>query len=428
MTTLTEGRPWVRLAAFAVPIALGRLFQSMYSIVDTKIVGLLLGESPLAAVSSVSTLCHLLNVLLDGFALGCSVIMAMYMGSDDKETMKRSFALSVLLSLGLAAVLTLILGLLLEQILTLLQVPPAEWSMAREYLLIMVLGLIITSANCLLTNGVRSTGDSWTPLLILGLSTAANIVLDFLLIGGLRMGVSGAAVGTIVAQSVSVLIYLLYIFRRVPVLRISRSHFVRDLRLTSDLLRSGMAMGLQFCIVNVGTVALQVAINAMGTGIIVAHTAARRFFELLYIPYASLGFAIATYTATNYGAGKTDRIREGYFSALQIILLWSVAVTAVGELFPVPLIGFFASSDHSEILLWGSRYLRVEMPALTLCGIVVITRNLLQGIGRRRIPLASSVLELIIKLACAWISLKFMGYWGVIISEPSSWVLMSVLL
>lgn len=428
MTELTEGKPWARLAVFAAPIALGRLFQSMYSIVDTKIVGLLLGESPLAAVSSVSTLCHLLNVLLDGFALGCSVIMAMYMGSGDRERMKRSFALSILLSLGLAGILTLILGSCLVQILTMLQIPPAEWIMAGKYLRIMILGLIITSANCLLTNGVRSTGNSWTPLLILGVSTVTNIVLDFVLIGELHTGVSGAAAGTIIAQSVSVGIYLVYIYHRVPMLQIAKKHFTRDLRLASELFRSGMAMGLQFCIVNIGTVALQVAINAMGTKIIVAHTAARRFFELMYIPYASLGFAIATYTATNYGAGKIGRIREGYSAALQIMLVWSVAVTAMGEFFPGLLIGYFASSDHSEILLWGSWYLRVEMPALALCGVVVITRNLLQGIGQRSMPLASSILELIIKVVCAWISLQVMGYWGIIISEPLSWVFMSVLL
>ena len=428
MQDLTAGTPWKKLTAFAAPIALGRLFQTMYSMADTKIVGMLLGKSALAAVSSVSTLCHLLNGFLGGTALGCAVIMAMYLGGDEKGKVRHSFALSLVFSVGTACLLTLLLNGFLPGVLDILQVPEEEKQMAGRYLIIILTGLPVFTLSCMFTQAVRSLGDSWLPLWCLGFSTILNVALDFVFIGYLRTGTGGAALATVLSQLLTACLTGYIIRKKHPLLHPCIADFSWDGELSASLLKSGCAMGFQSCIVNIGTVALQTAINAMGPALIVAHTAARRVFEMMYIPYASLGFALATYTASNYGAHRTDRIREGYRSAVQIILVWSLFVTAVGEFLPSVLIRFLSSQNDPEIILWGTRYLRVEMPALFICGIVVLTRNLLQGVGRRSAPVWSSVLELAVKVSCALASLRILHYWGIIWSEPLSWTLMSVLL
>ena len=428
MTLLTEGNPGKKLISFAIPIALGRLLQVLYTMTDTKIIGLLLGVSALASVSSVTPLCHLLYVFIDGAALGFGITMAGANGRKDKEKVKAAFAVSLCLITAITLFLALFMLIFMDSLLFVLRVPENEVYLAKEYLRIICLGLVITALNNLLTNTLRSVGISFVPLVILGISSLSNIILDFIFIGLVQWGTGGAALATVLSQAISTISCIFYIHHKVDVLKLNKGKMTIGMELLPALIRSGASMGLQSCIVNIGTVILQMSINALDIAVIVAHSSARKIFELGYIPYASLGFALVTYTASNYGAGQIKRVKQGYLTALKTLFVWSGILTLISNCLSEQFIRFFASSDRPEILLWGTRYLKVEMPSMAICGIVILSRNLLQGMDDRGVPVLSSVMELFVKGLCAFVSLRFIGYWGVIIAEPLSWLCMSVLL
>jgi len=428
MTVLTSGNPAKTLISFAGPIAIGRLLQTFYTMADTKIIGLFLGASALASVSSVAPVCHLLYVFIDGMALGFGIVIATANGKRNEKMVREAFTLSFYLILITTAVLSFFLFFFMDQLLYFLRIPQNELAAAKSYLAIICLGLLVTAFQNLLTNALRSIGNSLAALYILGISSLGNIAFDLFFICILKSGPEGAAFATVLSQVISAVICMIYIHHKVAVIGLKMLNRENCRALLPDLIKSGISMGLQSSIVNIGTVMLQMSINALDTAIIIAHSSARRVFELVYIPYASLGFAMVTFTATNHGAGQPDRIKKGYVAALKLLLCWTAAISLVNLCFAGRFIEFFASSDQAEILFWGSRYLWIEMPSMAICGLVLLTRNLLQGLGNRVIPLLSSVLELFVKGGCAFISLYLIGYWGVIMSEPVSWILMSILL
>lgn len=423
---LTEGNPLTLMLLFAVPIFFGNLFQLFYSLVDTKIVGSTLGEEALAAVGSVSTLYNLLTGFFNGLTLGFSVITARYFGAKNEKMLKRTVAGA--LSLGYVTAVVLIAGIVLglHPLLTVLHVPKEQLAQAYDYILILILGMLLTLAYNICANVLRAIGDSVTPLVFLILSAVLNIGLDYLFILVFGMGVSGAAVATVLSQGISVLLCVIHIRNRFPVLWVKKEDFVPDRSLTAEMLKSGLSMGMMSSLVNIGTLILQTGINALGTTVIVAHTAARKVFEIWNLPVAVLGSAMATYSGQNYGAGKYDRIRVGLKASLLIGGCWSIFIFFLAHTVSKYCIAFIASTADPDILYWGTTYLRIDMSVLSVCVVIIILRNMMQGIGDYITPVVSSFIELVSKLLFTIVFVQKFGYWGVIFTEPVSWILMVI--
>lgn len=425
-TTLTEGNPVKLIVLFAIPIFLGNLFQILYSLIDTKIVGSTLGETALASVGSVSTLYNLLTGFFNGLTLGFSVVTARFYGSGEEKALKKNIAGAITLGFGTAIVLITLTAVFLKPILRLLQVPAEQFDMSYSYIVVLVWGMFITLAYNLCANTLRATGDSVTPLIYLVISSLVNVGLDYFFILNLHLGVAGAAYATVIAQFLSVVLCLIRIYRGFPILHVGREDFQFDREQLWQLYQNGLSMGMMSSLVNFGTVVLQSGINQLGTSIIVAHTAARKVFEIWNLPISVMGSAMATYCGQNYGAGKYGRIREGIKGALGLGAVWAVVVFIMAHTISPYLIRFITSSDSSEIIYWGRKYLEYDMSFIILCVGIVVLRNSMQGFGDYKTPVFSSFIELMGKVIFTFTFVRFFGYWGIIWTEPVIWVLMVI--
>ena len=424
--TLTEGTPWKQILLFSIPIFWGNIFQLLYSLVDTKIVGSTLGTEALAAVGSVSTLHTLMTGFLNGLTLGFSLITAMCFGADNMKRLRKSFAMTMELGVLTTAVLVVALMFVLQPLLHLLNVPEKQFTMSYAYISVLIVGLFATVLYNLCANTLRAIGDSLTPLLFLILATVSNIGLDYLFILEFHMGVQGAAYATVLAQLLSVVLCFVRIFRKFPILHLQKSDFRPEKELIVEMYKSGLSMGLMSCLVSIGTIMLQSAINTFGTTVIVAHTAARKVFEIMSLPMSVLGSAMATYCGQNYGAKRFDRIRQGIRASLLIAAIWSVAVFIICHTVEGALIRFVASTTDAEVIYWGSMYLKVDMSFIIVCGVIVILRNSMQGFGDRVIPVFSSCIELAGKIIFAFVFAPMFAYWGIIWAEPVVWIAMVI--
>ena len=424
--TLTEGTPWKQILLFSIPIFWGNVFQLLYSLVDTKIVGSTLGAEALAAVGSVSTLHTLMTGFLNGLTLGFSLITAMCFGAKNRKRLKKTFAAAISLGVLTTLALVLMLMIFLHPVLNLLHVPQAQFEMAYAYISVLIVGLFATLFYNLCANTLRAIGDALTPLIFLIVATVSNIGLDYLFILGFQMGVQGAAYATVLAQLLSVVLCLIRIFRKFPILHIQKEDFRFDRELMAEMYKSGLSMGLMSCLVGIGTILLQSAINTLGTTVIVAHTAARKVFELVSLPNSVLGSAMATYCGQNYGARRFDRIRQGIRASLIIAAVWAVVVFLICHTIEGKLIQFVASTTNPEVIYWGSTYLKVDMSFIVICGVIVILRNSMQGFGDRVIPVFSSCIELAGKIIFAFVFAPMFAYWGIIWAEPMVWIAMVI--
>jgi Na+-driven multidrug efflux pump len=298
--------------------------------------------------------------------------------------------------------------------------------MSLSYIKVLVWGMFVTLAYNLCANTLRAIGDSLTPLIFLIIAALSNIGLDYLFILGFNMGVKGAAYATLLSQLLSVVLCLIRIYNGFPILHVS----LRDFKLSKDrvlsLYESGLSMGLMSSLVNFGTLVLQSGINQLGTNIIVAHTAARKVFEIWNLPVSVLGSSMATYCGQNYGAGKYDRIWKGMKAALMLGGVWDILVIIMAHTISPYLISFIASSDNAEIIYWGSTYLKFDMSFLLVCLFIVVLRNSMQGFGDYKTPIFSSFIELVGKLVFTFVFVRLFGYWGIIWTEPVIWILMVI--
>ncbi len=424
--TLTEGTPWKQILLFSIPIFWGNVFQLLYSLVDTKIVGSTLGTEALAAVGSVSTLHTLMTGFLNGLTLGFSLITAMCFGAKNRKRLKKTFAAAISLGVLTTLALVLMLMIFLHPVLNLLHVPQAQFEMAYAYISVLIVGLFATLFYNLCANTLRAIGDALTPLIFLIVATVSNIGLDYLFILGFQMGVQGAAYATVLAQLLSVVLCLIRIFRKFPILHIQKEDFRFERELMAEMYKSGLSMGLMSCLVGIGTILLQSAINTLGTTVIVAHTAARKVFELVSLPNSVLGSAMATYCGQNYGARRFDRIRQGIRASLIIAAVWAVVVFLICHTIEGKLIQFVASTTNPDVIYWGSTYLKVDMSFIVICGVIVILRNSMQGFGDRVIPVFSSCIELAGKIIFAFVFAPMFAYWGIIWAEPMVWIAMVI--
>ena len=423
---MTEGSPVKLILGFFIPMLCGLLFQQLYNMADTIIVGKCLGVKALAAVGSTGSI----NLMIIGFCLGvCSgfaIPVAQKFGEKNEKALRRFVANSAWLAVLFSAVMTVAVCLLCRNILELMQTPEDIIDGAYSYIFVIFLGIPATYLYNLLSCTIRSLGDSTTPLIFLVFSSVVNVALDFFTILVLKMGVSGAACATVLSQLVSAVLCFLRIKSGFPILHISKNDLEWDRERMRLLYQNGLAMALMSSLVNCGTLILQRGINKLGTNIIVAHTAARKVFEIFSLPVSVFGASMATYCGQNYGAGKYDRIRQGLKAVLGIGCVFSVIIFILSHTRSPYLISFIASSKNKEVIYWGTQYLVYDMSFQVVCVFIVILRNSLQGIGDQRTPVFSSFIELAGKVGFTLVFGRRFGYWAVIWTEPVIWICMVI--
>lgn len=418
---MTVGSPVKLILFFTFPLLIGNLFQQLYSMADTFIVGRTLGVNALAAVGCTGSLTFFILGFAQGLTSGFSIIMAQRFGARDMEGVRRSFAASILLSAIVTLVLTLVSVLGAKPLLHLLHTPEEIIEDAYRYIVIIFAGIGASMLFNLLSNVLRALGDSKMPLIFLVIACILNIVLDFVLILYADMGVAGAAVATVAAQLVSGLLCVLYIVRSFPMLHLGR----QDLHVTGfDMgihLKMGLPMGFQASIIAIGTLILQFTLNNLGALSVAAYTAAQKVDNIATQPTMSFGMTMATYAGQNYGAGKIDRIRKGVLQCSLISVTFSIVMGLVNIFFGHILAGFFVSGQP-EVIEQARIYLAINGSAYFVLALLFIFRYTLQGLGQSFVPTFAGIMELVMRSFAAVILTGMWGYAGACAANPLAWL------
>lgn len=426
MRNLTKGSPVKMILMFAVPLFIGQLFQLFYSLVDTRIVGALLGDTALAAVGATTSLCDLLNNLLNGFTNGFGIIIATYFGAGNKRIMKNAIAGTVVLSVSITVAISAAGTIALYGILNLLNVSPELFDASSSYLRIIMMGLIAGAMYNMLASILRAIGDSFTPLIFLIISTVLNIILDYTFIKYLDTGVAGAAVATVVSQLVSAILCFIYMYKKYPELHLCIDNFIESKPILVKMLSTGASMSFMISFVHIGTVALQTSINTFGTNIIVAHTAARKASSIFMLPFSVFGTTLATYCSQNFGAGEYSRIKTGIRSSVLLTFIWCTAVIVVANTLSPVIINAITATSEPEVIDTATLYLRINTALYYIPAVICLFRQGMQGFGDNITPLISSSMELIVKVLAAVLLAPAIGYMGIIVAEPIAWIVMVI--
>ena len=422
---MTQGSPLGLLVRFALPLMFGNVFQQLYLVVDTAIVGRGVGMDALAALGCVDWLNWMMLGIAQGFTQGFSVRIAQKFGEDNPSALQIFMGQSSLVCAVLATVFTLLGQLLLPTFLLLLRVPPTLYPIAIRYSRILFIGLPVVFFFNYCSAMLRAVGDSKTPLIAMAVASVANIVLDLIAVFPLQMGVAGAALATILAQCLSGVICVIKVLRT-PQLQFSKSHLSPRADIIKNLLKIGTPAACKNLVIALGGMAVMSVVNTFGTAFIAGFTASNKLYGLLEIAALSYGYAIITYVGQNYGAARFDRIRSGMKSATVLALVTAVVISALMFLFGRPITMLFISSENpEEVLLAGEtayRYLCVMASCLPILYMLYLLLSALQGLGDTMRPMVSGMVELGMRLAVAGI-VAYTGYAsGIFCAEITAWL------
>ena len=422
--TMTEGKPLPLIVSFALPLMLGNIFQQMYTVVDTMVVGKALHVQALAALGASDWLNWLMIGLVQGLTQGFAILMAQEFGAKRMEDLKNTIGSSVMISVVSAVVLTVAGQLAVEPILRLLQTPDTIIGDTLLYLRIMFMGTPIIMAYNLLACVLRSLGDGKTPLYAMIAASITNIVLDLVFVLVFHWGIAGAAVATLIAQVVSG-VYCLMAIRKIPFLDLKKENFRLSPAMAKRLIGLGSPMAFQNAIIAVGGMIVQAVVNGFGVIFIAGFTATNKLYGVLEVAATSYGYAMITYAGQNLGAGKIRRIREGMKAAVIVAVITSLVIAAGMIFFGKLILGLFLSGTPEEVaaaMEVAYHYLVVMSACLPVLYILHVTRSAIQGMGDTVKPMLSGVSEFIMRTVGALTLPLIIGNAGVFYAEVSAWL------
>lgn len=427
---MTEGKPVFLIITFALPLMVGNVFQQLYTVVDTMVVGKALGVGALAALGAADWLNWMMLGTIQGLTQGFGILMAQEFGADRPERLRKVVGNATILSV-LGALLLLATGQLIARpVLVLLQTPEEIIGNALLYLRIMFLGVPIVMAYNFLASILRSLGDGKTPLHAMIVAALTNIVLDLVFVLVFHWGIAGAAVATLIGQFVSVLFCLWHI-RRIEMLALKRADFCLEGALGRKLLFLGSPMALQNVIISVGGMIVQFVVNGFGVLFIAGFTATNKLYGVLEVAATSYGYAMITYVGQNLGAGKIDRIRKGMRAALGVAMVTAVAIGVAMLVFGKFILGWFISGTPQEVeqtMQVAYFYLAVMSVCLPILYVLHVTRSAIQGMGNTVLPMISGIAEFLMRALTAVLLPLAVGETGIFFAEVMAWAGADVIL
>ena len=421
-TDMTTGNPVKLILLFSIPLLIGNIFQQFYSMADTIIVGRFLGVKSLAAVGSTGSLTFLILGFIMGLSSGFSVLVSQRFGANDDEGVRFAVGNAVILSIISTVIITTISTILAKPLLLMINTPVDIIDEAYKYLSVIFLGMSSAFFYNTMSSILRALGDSKTPLYFLIIACILNIILDLVFITIFKIGITGAALATVISQGVSGLLCLIYTSKKFPILKLEKKHFILDKELCKSHLSIALPMALQFSITAIGTIVLQSAINSFGSIAVAANTASIKVEQLVMQPSVTFGVTMATYVAQNLGAGNIKRIDEGVKKCTMINVVIGIIGGIVLILFGESIIKIFVSNPDSQVLAYARQYLTIEAFFLIPLSLIFIYRNTLQGMGHTFMPMMAGVCELVSRTMVAFTLPSIIGYTSICIAGPVAWV------
>lgn len=424
---MTEGSELSHILRFTLPLLMGNLFQQLYNIVDSVIVGRYLGYDALASVGATGSLTFLFYTLCIGLSVGSGILIAQCFGAAREDDVKRYIVNSAYAALIFGAVISVIAFLLSGPLLKLMNTPEEIYSAAHGYMQIACLGTIAVSLYNWINAVMRSLGDSRTPLIFLIVASVINVVLDLVFVIVFKMGVNGAALATVIAQAVSAVSCIIFAFIKVKYFKLTADEIKLRSKYLSKCIRTGVPIALQNSMISVSMIFLQRVANGFGSVVMAAYTATMRVEQLVQQPFASLNAALSTFAGQNMGAGYVDRTVRGYHKTVKIMIVFALIMLAMFLLFSRNIIGIFVTEE--AVIEIGSKALKLSAFFYIPLGLIHTTRGLLNGAGDVTYAMINGFVEVIGRIGFALLLLQIpaVGIWAVWGTSCLTWLLTALM-
>ena len=419
---MTSGSTMKLILGFAVPLLMGMLFQQVYSLVDTIIVGRFLGVSALAAVGATGSINFLIVGFCQGICNGFALPVAQRFGAKDYDGLRKYVGNSAVLSIIFGGAITLITVIACRPILELMQTPADIIDLSYHYIVVIFAGIPAIMLYNILSAYLRSLGDSITPVIFLVLSAGLNIGLDLLFIVTFHWGVFGAAFATVLSQAVSGILCLILIIKKYDLLHLKREDWKLDWGYSRYLLIMGLPMGLQYSITAIGSVILQASVNTLGSTAVASMTAGSRISMFVVCPFDALGSTMATFGGQNVGAGRLDRLGRGLRSAVILGAIYSALILVVLIFFGRDLILLFVSAKEAAVIAQAKQFLVTNAAFYLMLALVNIVRFLIQGMGFSGFAVFAGVFEMVARTLVGLVFVPIFGFTAACSANPLAWI------
>lgn len=417
---MTKGSPMKLILGFGVPLLFGLLFQQFYNMVDTIIVGRMLGVDALAAVGSTGSINFMILGFCIGICNGFAIPIAQKFGAKDEHGLRKFVAGCAWVSVIFAVVITLVVGLLCRNILIWMRTPDNIMEDAYSYIFIIFMGIPATILYNMVSGIIRSLGDSIMPLVFLVISSVSNIVLDVILI--FQIGVAGAALATVIAQGVSGIISLIYLMKKYDILKMTPEEKRFDPECIKVLCGMGVPMGLQYSVTAIGSVIVQSAVNTLGSDAVAAVTAGTKISMFLCCPFDAMGSTMATYGGQNVGAGYLDRIHEGIKDCSKLGIIYAIVCLTAILIFGRKLSLLFVSADETAIIEQINYFMVANVAFYVPLALVNIVRFMIQGLGYSTFAILAGVCEMAARGIMGFAFVPIFGYTAACFASPAAWI------
>lgn len=420
---MTVGNPTKLVIKFIIPLLIGNIFQLLYSMVDTVIVGKYLGLEALAGVGSTGSI----NFFILGFAMGMTngfaVPISQSFGANDYKRMRHFVIMSMYLCIIASIVITVLSVGFLDDILNIMRTPEDIYVYAYDYMLVILLGIFTNIAYNMTSGVLRALGDSKTPLYFLLIASFLNIILDLVFIINFKMGVIGASLATVISQGIAAILCIIFIWKKFDILKMEKQDFYYKQKSANLLIYIGIPMGFQTSIIAIGSIFLQSAVNYLGSIYVASYTVSCKIEQLAIQPFSTLGIVATTYTGQNLGAGKIDRIKDGMVKMTIIGLFLAILCSLIIYIFNVPLINLFLSEgdDKVTVIKYVQQYLKWVCFFFIPLMLLILYRASVQGMGDAIISVFAGITELLGRFVISIGLVGVIGYLAICLSCPVAW-------
>ncbi|MEF9920449.1 MAG: MATE family efflux transporter [Erysipelotrichaceae bacterium] len=418
---MTRGNPTKLLLSFSIPLLIGNIFQQLYGMVDTIIVGRGIGVNALAAVGSTGSINFLILGFVIGLAQGFAIMVSHAFGANDYKKMRKIYTMSIYLSLLIGILISMLSVLGAYDLLRIMNTPNNIINQATHYIQIIFGGMIITIFFNLFSSILRALGDSKTPLYAMIAATVVNIVLDIVFVIGFKMGVEGAAWATLIAQLCAML-FCFFMIKKIDFIQPNKSDWVFHKQISFDLIKLGLPVACMNSVTASGVMILQLMVNGFGSTYVAAYSAASRIMMVIEQPGVTFGFAMAAYIGQNLGANRIDRIRDGIHKCIRLSLILYAFITLILIVFGKDFISIIVSSSETKVISIAYEYIFITSLFLWVLSLLFIYRSSLQGMGDTFIPMISGIVELVCRILVALCIPTLLGFKGIAFAEAGAWI------
>lgn len=427
ITDMTVGSPTKHILLFALPLFIGNVFQQLYNMVDSVIVGNYVGANALAAVGTCGSMNFFCFSLSAGLAIGIGIVVSQFFGAKDDKMVRLTIGSSLFILTAASLIVSSLGFLLCPYVLKLLHCPPSILSDAVLYMRTTMFGLIFVAYYNGVASILRALGDSKSPLYFLILSSIVNLTLDLLFVLAFSWGVFGVALATCISQAVSAITSAVYAWKKISYFRLSKEELRPNGRIIKSSLKIGIPVALQNCLISISMMVLQGIVNTFGETVMAAYTIVMRVEQLVQQPYSSIGAAITNFSGQNLGAGHIDRVKKGFHRGTLVVLIFSLIMLPIFWIFGDNIIGFFVDKEV-EVIAIGSKALRITSLCYFMLGMIYVPRAVLNGCGDSGFAMINGITEIAGRIGFAPFLTKIpsLGFWGIWVTTGITWTITAI--